>query len=100
MASQAVEMLRRRVFLPTAGVNKPRSDFDWAGHNMAVQQSVEPFPTHKKVIVAVSSFGIGGSYAHCLVREWRVSRRSIENRATYYRSFSWCETRGEHTFVQ
>lgn len=74
--TKAVEMLRKRVFLPTAGVTKPRSDFDWAGHNMRVQQTVEPFPNDKKVIIAVSSFGIGGSYGHCLVREWRVSRHT------------------------
>ena len=65
-------MLRRRVFLPTAGVTKPRTDFDWAGHNMHVQQTMEPFPEDKKVVVAVSSFGIGGSYGHVIVREWRV----------------------------
>jgi acyl transferase domain-containing protein len=70
---QVIEMLRRRVFLPTAGVIKPRTDFDWTGHNMRVQQTVEPFPAGKKVVVAINSFGIGGSYGHVLVREYAVS---------------------------
>lgn len=29
-------MMRRRVYLPSAGVRQPRADFDWEGHRMRV----------------------------------------------------------------
>lgn len=65
-------MFEKRSFLPTAGVTTPLKSFDWSGHHMAVQQEVERFPSNKRVTIAVSSFGIGGSYGHILLREWRV----------------------------
>jgi acyl transferase domain-containing protein len=65
-------MFKERVFLPTAGVGTPLTNFDWSGHRMAVQQDVEPFPSDRLVSVAASSFGIGGSYGHIILREWKV----------------------------
>lgn len=64
--------MRRRVFLPTAGVTTPRKDFDWVRSNLALQMEPEPFPDDKRVIMGVNSFGIGGSYAHVLLREYKV----------------------------
>jgi acyl transferase domain-containing protein len=62
-------MMKRRVFLPTAGVTTPLKAFDWEGHNMRVQQELEPFPPESEpgVVIGINSFGIGGSYAHCIV---------------------------------
>lgn len=72
--AKVIEMLRRRVYLPTAGVTTPRTDFDWQGHNMRVIQETEPFgPVESTlpVLMGVNSFGIGGSYAHVIVEEYR-----------------------------
>jgi acyl transferase domain-containing protein len=66
-------MFQERVFLPTAGVSMPLKSFDWTAHHMAVQQKAEPFPSNRPALVAVNSFGIGGSYGHVILREWRVS---------------------------
>lgn len=66
-------MFEKRVFLPTAGVTTPLTNFDWSGHRMIVQQSNDPFPLDRPVLVAASSFGIGGSYGHIILREWKVS---------------------------
>jgi len=56
---QVIEMLRRRVFLPTAGVTEPRKAFDWDGHNARIQMEAEPFSEgHPPVIVGVNSFGV------------------------------------------
>lgn len=65
-------MFKERVFLPTAGVETPLTNFDWSGHHMVVQQALEPFPSDRLVSVAASSFGIGGSYGHIVLREWKV----------------------------
>ena len=72
--AKVIEMLRRRVFLPTAGVTTPRTDFDWEGHRMRVIQEVEPFgpvESTAPMLMGVNSFGIGGSYAHVIVEEYR-----------------------------
>lgn len=67
-------MLRRRVYLPTAGVTTPRQDFDWAGHNVQCQLSPEPFPENQPPVIAgVSSFGIGGAFGHVVLEEYRPS---------------------------
>lgn len=71
--AQVAESLRRRVFLPTAGVKTPRKAFDWAGQHLALQLEAEPFPSGRRVTMAVNSFGVGGSYAHILLREYQVS---------------------------
>lgn len=64
-------MMKHRVFLPTAGVTTPRTDYDWDGHNMRVQQELEPFPENgEPVVVGLSSFGIGGSYGHVIIEEY------------------------------
>ena len=52
-------MLRKRVFLPTAGVQTPRKDFDFAGHGIQLQTKAEPFPDDESVVMGVNSFGIG-----------------------------------------
>jgi len=71
---QIVEMLRRRVFLPTAGVTTPRRDFNWEGHNLRVQLEPEPFPqSSEPVVVGVNSFGIGGSFGHVVLEEYKPS---------------------------
>jgi hypothetical protein len=31
---KAIEMLRRRTYLPTGGLKKPRTDFDWGVRHM------------------------------------------------------------------
>jgi len=68
-----VQMMKHRVFLPTAGVTTPRTDYDWAANNMRVQQEMEPFPENgEPVVVGLSSFGIGGSYGHVVLEEYRV----------------------------
>lgn len=69
---KVIEMLQRRVYLPTAGVTKPRSDFDWVANRMAIIQEEESFSETSKVpvVMGVSSFGIGGSYAHVVVEEF------------------------------
>ena len=65
-------MLRHRVFLPTAGVTEPRHAFDWANHSLRVQMEAEPFPDGQPpVVVGVSSFGIGGSFGHAVLEEYR-----------------------------
>jgi len=72
--AKVIEMLRRRVYLPTAGVTTPRTDFDWQGHNMRVIQETEPFgpvESTPPVLMGVNSFGIGGSYSHVIVEEYR-----------------------------
>jgi acyl transferase domain-containing protein len=75
---QVVQMMKHRVFLPTAGVTKPRTDFDWDGNNMRVQQEVEPFPEGgEPVIIGTSSFGIGGSYGHVILEEVRPSAARV-----------------------
>jgi len=56
---QIIEMLRKRVFLPTAGVRTPRKDFDFEGYNIKLQMEAEPFPDDVSVVVGVNSFGIG-----------------------------------------
>jgi len=72
-----VEMLRRRVFLPTAGVTVPRKDVDWAGLNMIIQMEAEPFPKScDPVIVGVNAFGIGGSFSHVVLEEYRPRQPS------------------------
>jgi acyl transferase domain-containing protein len=65
-------MLQHKLFLPTAGVNTPLKAYDWDGHNLRVQQDVEPFPADAEpVVVGVNSFGIGGSYGHAILEEYR-----------------------------
>lgn len=73
-----VQMMKHRVYLPTAGVTKPRTDFDWDANNMRVQQEIEPFPEGGEPVVAgISSFGIGGSYGHVILEEYRGSVGSM-----------------------
>jgi len=68
-----VQMMKHRVFLPTAGVTTPRTDYDWAVNNVRVQQEIEPFPENgEPVVVGLSSFGIGGSYGHVVLEEYRA----------------------------
>lgn len=59
---KCIEMLRRRVFLPTAGVATPRKDFDWEKNNIHIMQEEEAFPpiSEGPVVIGVNSFGIGG----------------------------------------
>ena len=72
-------MMKHRVFLPTAGVSKPRTDYDWDGHNMRVQQELEPFPENgEPVVIGLSSFGIGGSYGHVVIEEYRPPAKLIK----------------------
>ena len=72
-------MMKHRVFLPTAGVVKPRTDYDWDGNNMRVQQEVEPFPEGgEPVVIGLSSFGIGGSYGHVVIEEYRPPAKLIK----------------------
>ena len=66
---KVVEMFRHRTFLPTAGINKPRS-FDWAGNRLRLMMECEPFPEGgDPTIISTSSFGIGGSYAHTILEQ-------------------------------
>ena len=68
---KAIEMLKRRQFLPTGGKNIcPRSDFDWDGSNIKLCLERESFPPHKKVCISVNSFGVGGAYAHVILSEY------------------------------
>ena len=77
-----VQMMKHRVFLPTAGVTTPRTDYDWAGNNMRVQQEVEPFPEGgDPVIAGISSFGIGGSYGHVVLEEYRPPAQLVAKSA-------------------
>ena len=72
---KVTEMMRRRVFLPSAGCKHPRDDFDWKGNNMCVQQEPEPFPPKEyspPVIVGVDSAAIGGSLGHAALQEYRA----------------------------
>lgn len=71
--AKVIEMLRHRVYLPTAGVTTPRTDFDWRANRMKVIQDIEPFSGSEPVMMGVNSFGIGGSYAHVIVEEFRQS---------------------------
>ncbi len=69
---KTIQMLQHKVFLPTAGVTTPLTAYDWAGHNLRVQQEVEPFPENgEPVVVGINSFGIGGSYGHAIIEEYR-----------------------------
>jgi acyl transferase domain-containing protein len=75
-------MMQHRVFLPTAGCTTPLKAFDWAGHNMRVQQEVEPFPEDgEPVIMGINSFGIGGSYGHAILEEYRGPAAGARARA-------------------
>jgi len=79
--AKVIEMMRRRMYLPTAGVTTPRTDFDWEGHNMRVIQTTEPFgplESTPPVLMGVNSFGIGGSYAHVIVEEYRPPKSSAD----------------------
>jgi acyl transferase domain-containing protein len=67
---KVVQMMRHRLFLPSAGVTMPRKDFEWEAHNMVVQQHEEPFPANELVTVGVNSFGIGGAYGHVVLQEY------------------------------
>lgn len=69
-------MFQKRGFLPTAGVETPLENFDWSTHHMILAQDVEPFPLDKRVVMAVNSFGIGGSYGHIILREWEVGQHN------------------------
>jgi acyl transferase domain-containing protein len=69
---QVLAMFQKRRFLPSAGVETPLENFDWSSHHMILAQEVEPFPMDKRVVAAVNSFGIGGSYGHIILREWEV----------------------------
>lgn len=56
---KAIEMIHRRKFLPTGGVNiRPRSDFDWDGSNMRLCLESESFPPESGVCISVNSFGV------------------------------------------
>ena len=68
---KAVEMLKRRRFLPTGGTDVcPRSDFDWDSSNIKLCLESESFPPQKKVCIGVNSFGVGGAYAHLILTEY------------------------------
>jgi acyl transferase domain-containing protein len=57
---KGVEMLRRRAFLPSAGVTRPRLDFNWRGNNIVLQREEEPFPEDDAPLyIGVNSMGIG-----------------------------------------
>ena len=62
-------MLRRRTFLPTAGVTTPLTSFDWWRHNVRCQMEPEAFPTDRLVTVGINSFGIGWYMYAGLVEE-------------------------------
>ena len=75
-----VQMMKHRIFLPSAGVTCPRKDFEWIKNNMVVQQELEPFPDNEPVTVGVNSFGIGGAYGHVVMQEYKppvVVRRNL-----------------------
>lgn len=56
---KAIEMIRRRTFLPTGGASiRPRSDFDWDGSNIRLCLESEPFPLERGVCISVNSFGV------------------------------------------
>lgn len=70
---KVIEMFRKRRFFPTGGYNiSPRKDFDWDGSNIKLCLDDEPFPSDQPVYVGVNSFGVGGSYAHAIVSEYRA----------------------------
>ncbi len=69
---KAIEMIRKRRFFPTGGQNiTPRKDFDWKGNNIKLCQESEAFPPGEQIYIGVNSFGVGGSYAHVVVTEYK-----------------------------
>lgn len=69
---KVIEMIRKRTFFPTGGNSiSPRKDFDWDGSNIKLCLDNEPFPSDQPVYIGVNSFGVGGSYAHAIVTEYR-----------------------------
>ena len=74
---KVVLMMQRRTFAPTSNnfqVPNPEIDFDSCP--MRVQTECEPFPD-RPVVVGINSFGFGGANGHCVVREYRPSRRRL-----------------------
>ena len=76
---KVIEMLRRRKYLPTGGSSiSPRKDFDWDESNITLCLESEPFPADRCIHMGVNSFGVGGSYAHAILSEYRKENITCE----------------------
>ena len=72
---KVILMLRHRTFAPTSrNFLAPNPEIDFDSCPMQVQTSCDPFP-ERPVVVGINSFGFGGANGHCVVREYRPSRR-------------------------